>query len=100
MHARVTTVHMDPERVDQAVSELEERDLPLFSQLDGFRGFTLVVDRSSGRAIGTSYWDSEEHMRSSEQAVADSRRRTADTGGASAEPQVETFEVAVDTFVR
>lgn len=100
MHARVTTLQMDPARVDEATSQLEEQDLPRFNELDGFRGFTLFVDRSSGKVIGTTYWDSAEQMQASEEAVKDARRRAADTGGSSAEPQVERFEVALDSFVR
>ena len=100
MHARVSTIQMDPNRIDESVGQLEERDLPTIQELDGFRGFTLLVDRSGGKVIGTSYWDSEEQMRASEDAVKDARQRAADTGGATGEPQVERFEVAIDTFVR
>ena len=100
MHARVTTLQLQPDRLDQAISRLEEEDLPSWRELDGFRGFTLVADRSSGKVIGTSYWDSEEEMRASEEAIRPGRERTAETGGASSAPQVETFEVALDTFVR
>ena len=100
MHARVTTIQMDPARVDEAVSQLEEQDLPTFSELDGFRGFTLFVDRSSGKAIGTTSGDAVEQMSAAEDAVRDARQRAASTGGSSAEPQVERFEVALDTFVR
>jgi heme-degrading monooxygenase HmoA len=100
MHARVTTLQLQPDRLDQAVSQLEEEDLPRWREIDGFRGFTLLADRSSGKVIGTSYWDSEEQMRASEEAIRPSRARAAETGGASAEPQVEPFEVALDTFVR
>jgi heme-degrading monooxygenase HmoA len=100
MHARVTTIQMNPERVDEAISQVEEQDLPTWKSLSGFRGFTLVVNRASGEVIGTSYWDSREQMDASEEAVADSRQRAADTGGASGEPAVERYEVALDTFVR
>ena len=100
MHARVTTIQMDPGKVDEAVTHFENEQLPKIKDLDGFRGFTLFVDHSSGKALGTSYWDDEEKMSASEDAVTDARQRTADTGGASGEPQVERFEVAVDTFVR
>jgi heme-degrading monooxygenase HmoA len=100
MHGRVTTLQLQPDRIDDAVSRLEEEDLPSWRELDGFRGFTLLADRSSGKVIGTSYWDSEEQMRASEEAIKPSRQRAAETGGASSEPEVETFEVAVDTFVR
>lgn len=100
MHARVTTIQANPERLDEMVSSFEEDDLPKIRGLDGFRGFTMLIDRSSGRAIGTSYCSSEEAMAASEEAVQSSRRRAADTGGASDEPRVERYEVALDTFVK
>ena len=100
MHARVTTIQMDPERIDQAVAQLEEEDLPGWRELDGFRGFTLFLDRTGGKVFGISYWDSKEQMDGSEEAVKESRQRAADTGGASAAPEVERFEVGLDTFVR
>jgi heme-degrading monooxygenase HmoA len=98
MHARHTTIQFDPAKVDEAVSQFEEQDLPGIKEMDGFNGFTLFVDRSSGKAIGISYWESKEHMDATEQAVRDARQRTADTGGATAPPQVEVFEVALDTY--
>ena len=100
MHARVTTIHMDPARVDEAVAQVEEEDLPTWKNLDGFKGFTLVLDRSSGKVIGTSYWATQEQMQNSEDADVESRQRTADTGGAEEPPQVERFEVALDTYVK
>jgi heme-degrading monooxygenase HmoA len=100
MHARVTTLQLQADRLDEAISRLEEEDLPSWRELDGFRGFTLCVDRSSGKVIGTSYWDSEEQMSASEEAIRPSRERAAETGGATSAPDVQTFEVALDTFVR
>jgi heme-degrading monooxygenase HmoA len=91
---------MDPGQIDEALRQLEERDIPSFREIDGFRGFTVLADRSSGKVVATSYWDSEEQMRASEDAVKEARQRAADTGGASEEPQVERFEVALDTFER
>jgi heme-degrading monooxygenase HmoA len=99
MHARVTTIQMDAARIDEAVRQLESEDIPRFREIDGFKGVTLLVDRESGKAVGTSYWESREQMEASEQAVEDSRRRAADAGGATSAPQVERFEVAVDTQV-
>jgi heme-degrading monooxygenase HmoA len=98
MHARLTTLQLDPSRIDEVVAQLDERDVPFFRGLDGFKGFTVLVDRSSGKVVGTSYWASKEQMDASEEAVKDVRQRAADTGGASGSPQVERFEVALDTF--
>ena len=100
MHARVTTIQMDPARLDEAIAQVEEEDLPTWKSLDGFKGYTLLLDRSSGKVIGTSYWATQEQMQNSEDAVAESRQRAADTGGAEQPPQVERFEVALDTYVK
>jgi heme-degrading monooxygenase HmoA len=100
VHARVTTIEMDPARLDEAVAQVEEEDLPTWKGLDGFKGFTLLLDRKSGKVVGTSYWATQEQMQNSEGAVAESRQRAAETGGAEGDPQVERFEVALDTFVK
>ena len=99
MHARVSTLQLDPGKIDDAIAGLEQNDLPMFKSLDGFKGFSLMVDRSSGKVIGLSYWESEEAMKASEDAVKDARARAAETGGASAEPGVERYEFAIDTQV-
>jgi len=100
MHARLSTIQMEPSKVDETIARFEEEDLPELEKLDGFRGFTMIVDRSSGKVVATAYWDSPEEMAASEEAVSEIRQRVADTGGASEPTQVERFEVAVDTLVR
>lgn len=54
--------------------------------------------RGSVKAIGISFRESRQKMTASEDAVRDSRQRAADTGGASSEPSVERFEVALDVM--
>jgi heme-degrading monooxygenase HmoA len=97
MHARVTTLDMDPGNVDQVRDQLERDDVPKFQQLDGFKGMTLLTDRQSGKTVALTFWESEGALRESEDAVQDARRRAAETGGAG-EPQVERFEVILDTM--
>ena len=98
MHARVTRLRLEPGRIDEAVRRLEAEDVPSWRQLEGFKGFTLLADRESGSVIGTSYWESREAMEASEDAVAPSRQRAAEAGGATDTPVVERFEVAFDTM--
>jgi heme-degrading monooxygenase HmoA len=100
MHARVTTLELDPDRLDEAVAQLEEEDLPQFKSIDGFRGFTLLLDRKSGKVVATSYWATLEHMQASEEAMAATRERAAETGNAKGDPEIERFEVALDSFVK
>jgi heme-degrading monooxygenase HmoA len=99
MHARVSTIQLDPARIDETVSEFEEHGLPAFRQIDGFRGFTLLIDRTSGKVIGTSYWSTREQMAASEEEGESARQRVAETGQSQSPPAVERFEVALDTFV-
>lgn len=99
MFARVTTLQLDPGRLDLTAAELEEESIPAFKQIAGFRGFTLLIDRASGTTVGISYWNSKEEMAASEEAVKDARQSAADTGGSASEPQIERFEVAVDQMV-
>jgi heme-degrading monooxygenase HmoA len=98
MHARLSTLDLDPSRIDETVANLEERDLPMIREQAGFKGFTLLVDRSSGKIVGTSYWETKEDMDAAEEAGNQARQHAAETGGASSAPQVDRFEVALDTF--
>lgn len=98
MHARLTKLQMDAARIDDAVRQLEEEDLPRWKEIDGFKGFTVLADRQSGKVVGTSYWESEHAMNASEEAVRPSRERAAQTGGATGAPVVERFEVVLDTM--
>jgi heme-degrading monooxygenase HmoA len=97
VHARMTTLQMDPSTLDEAAAQLENDEVPSFKQLDGFKGMTLIADRQGGKTIALTFWESEEAMRASEDAVKDARRRAAQTGHAET-PQVERFEVLFDTM--
>ena len=96
MHARVTTMTLDPDRIDEVIEQVEKDDVPKWKDIDGWKGFTLLVDRQSGKCIATSYWTSRERMESAESEVQGSRDRAAEAGGAAESPQVELFELAID----
>ena len=100
MHARVTTLELDPDRLDEAVAQLEEEHMPTFRSIDGFRGYTLMLDRKSGRVVATSYWATQDHLQASEGAMQPHSERMAETGNASGDPETERFEVALDSFVK
>ena len=98
MHARISTLQVEPSKIDDMANGLKERDVPEWEQLDGYKGFTLMADRQSGKVVGVSFWESADAMSNSEEKVKGARQRAAETGGASADPQVERFEVVVDTM--
>jgi heme-degrading monooxygenase HmoA len=67
--------------------------MPALEGVDGYTGLSLLVDRSSGRCIATSAWQSEEAMRASAESVRPVRDRAAEVFGGNAD--VEQWEIAV-----
>ena len=99
MHARHSTLQVSPDKIDDMLAKLRDEQLPKFKEEEGYKGFTVHADRSSGQVVGISYWESEEAMRASEETANAARSEAAETGGASAEPEVASFEVLLDDMV-
>lgn len=99
MHARTGTLNVSPERIDDTVRQLEADQLPRFQEQQGYKGFTILADRESGKMIGISYWESEADVEASEQLAAGAREQASSTGQASGEPTVERFEVVFDDMI-
>ena len=95
MYARHVTVKGDPSKVDEAVSTVREKVLPILQGCDGFKGQLLLVDRPKGEAVGISLWDTEENMSASEEKVSGSRQQAADSVDAPGAPEVRLFELPI-----
>lgn len=98
MYARTTTIEGQADRIDEVVRQVESEVLPVLKEQAGFKGFTVHVNRSSGKVVGTSYWESQQAMEASEEAVSGPREEAAQRAGASGGPAVENFEIAIDTM--
>ena len=97
MHARVNTLQMDPAKIDDAVAALEGGGLDQLKGIDGFKGMTVLGDRESGKSLAITFWESEDALRASEEAVKETRKQATEAGGA-ADPQIEVFEVVLDSM--
>ena len=60
MYARSTTIQAQPTSIDAGIAHVRDTALPALEGIEGFVGLSLLVDRSSGRCIATSAWQSEE----------------------------------------
>jgi len=94
VHARTTTIEATPSSIDAGVAYVRETVMPLLDGLEGYIGLSLLADRSSGRCITTSAWESLDAMRASAAAVDDVRNRAAEIFGGGA-PTIEEWEIAV-----
>ena len=93
MYARTTTTRVDPPALDGLIAFVRDEAMPMFTQLDGNTGVSLLVDRSTGRAVATSAWETEEAMRASADRVGTARQRAAEQFGGT--PEVQEWEIAV-----
>src|SRR3712207_2865875 len=93
MYARSTTVHADPQRIDEGIANVRDQVMPAVQSMPGCMGLSMLVDRSSGRCIVTTSWDSMESMSASREAVRAMREEaTAVMGG---QFEVQEWEIAV-----
>ncbi|MEU1209173.1 hypothetical protein [Nocardia sp. NPDC005825] len=93
--ARVTWVKTDPSRIDTAIDVYREHTLPgMEQQLDGFCSASLMVNRSSGRAVSCSVYDSAEAMERNRMASAALRVDAARQARVEA-VDVREFELAL-----
>ena len=93
MYARVATFESDPAKVEDAISmvrgEVESGGTP--AGLEGAR-MLMLVNRETGRGLGVTLFESEEAMRSGDEAL-----NAMSPGAAERRTSVEFYEVPVQT---
>jgi hypothetical protein len=62
VHARSTTVQVQPSSIDAQVAHVRDDVMPALLATDGCIGLSMLVNRVSGRCITASAWQSEEAM--------------------------------------
>ena len=94
MYARVTTIEGAPDRMDDAKRHTQEQTLPQLQKMEGFKGFVALGDRQSGKLVGVAFWESEEALRATDEAVSSVRGGVAEASGGTV-AGVENYEVFV-----
>lgn len=97
MHARIGRITYLPEKADDLKRHVQENIVPRYEGVDGYKGFTLLLDASSGEAIGISFWESEEAMRATDD-LGDQARQGAAEASSGSDQGKQYYEVAVDTM--
>ena len=93
MYARSTTVHADPQRMDDGIAYVRDEVMPAVQSMPGCMGLSMLCDRGSGRCIVTTSWDSEESMSASREAVRAMREQAIEVMGGRFD--VDEWEIAV-----
>ena len=91
---RSTWLKARPDQFDRAIDFYKESVLPAMDRLEGFCSASLMIDRTSGRAVSSSSFDSREAMdRNREQARSLRTERLRDLGAEQLD--VCEFELAL-----
>jgi hypothetical protein len=93
MFARVVTYRGPPEQIEEGLRIFREHVLPWARGLTGFRGWIFLLDRSGEKAIGVSFWASEEAMKESV-AISDPLREKLVSGLEASIESLSSYEVA------
>jgi heme-degrading monooxygenase HmoA len=97
MHARMGRITFSPDRADDVTSHVRDNVVPRYEEADGYKGFTLLLDRGTGRGVGITFWESEEAMRATDDLGDEARQGAAEAGEGSDQGR-DHFEVAIDTM--
>jgi quinol monooxygenase YgiN len=66
MHARVFSNQIQPGKMDEWLSLVQDSIVPALKEQDGFQGFVVMVDREHDKSIGYSMWNSAADLAASE----------------------------------
>ena len=95
MYARVSTVEVQPGRMDEVIDISRDSVLPAVQQQQGFRGGLWLTDRDANKIMIVSLWESREDMEAGE-ASGYYREQIGKFGGMLAGDVVrEAYEVSI-----
>ena len=95
MYARVTIIHGDKEKVDDAIALYKKYVVPAAKAQKGYKGITLLSDKKSGKGISITYWNSEKDALSNEDSKYYQEQLVKFMGFFKMDPIREGYEVAV-----
>jgi heme-degrading monooxygenase HmoA len=95
MHARVTTVQIHPEKIDEANSIFRDSVIPAAQAQKGFRAAYLLVDSATGKGMSITAWDALEDLQANESSGFYQEQLAKFAPLFTAPPTRETYEVSV-----
>ena len=62
MFARIVTMELKSDRLDEAARFYKENIIPSVKSQKGFNSNYLLFDRKTGKGVSVAFWDSEEDI--------------------------------------
>ena len=92
MVARVTSAELTPEDMDTFVSMVRDQVIPRVQGMPGFKGGYWLVDRSTGKGLGVTLFESEEALNATEDQASRIREEVSRDAGLPL-PSFRRYEV-------
>ena len=95
MHARLTSIQLQPGMTDRLADMFNESVLPASRQQPGFRGGLVLADSGTGKTVLISLWESEAELAAGETSgyYVEQVSKLAGVGLFAGPPVRETFQV-------
>lgn len=94
MYARVSTYEGDADAYDRGVEKVKSSIAPQVREMPGSAGALTMVDRTTGRSLSITLWDSEEALAASRETADRLRAELAAVTGSTI-TEVTEYEVGV-----
>ncbi len=94
MYARSAVIEVPTGKTDEAVQHWMDAEMPKYREQSGYRGFTLLIDRANGKALGVSFWEDADAAAASGEVAAAARKALTKAVSGSEQPYA-TWEVAL-----
>jgi hypothetical protein len=88
--ARVNSFEGSPDRIDESISKVRAETLPQLRELHVNVGLIGLADRTSGRVVGITLWESADALRESEQLADRLREQTAEAAASASAASTAT----------
>ena len=95
MLARLVMTQGKPEKVDEVARYFKEQTLVNAKKIKGFHQAFMMVNRQTGRIVAMVHWENQQAIQDSTPLATKAIAQMAQIAGATEEPMVEIFEVAV-----
>jgi heme-degrading monooxygenase HmoA len=94
MYARLSRfAGLPPERIEETIRGFEEGQLKQLEQQPGYKGVLIGIDRTEGKAVAMTFWESAENLRATDRLADQARKEALDAVKPSREPIIDRYEV-------
>ncbi len=90
----MTTFSGSPERIEEGMHVYRDQVIPWLRDATGFRGWVVLIDRENEKAVGLTFWATEQDALEGEKSGGPLRDEVAASVGAIME-SLQLYEVAV-----